>query len=214
MNRSWSGAGRARRRNDAAELELHLDAMRALGRAAYCRDPHSMTDAIEWAAAHVTEAMDVAAATRLLDRARALQAHGSSPELGGRLQALRAIVARDLGSVSELARAAGEELRFGDPLIAMTTDDDREPAAGAGSRTRSSCSASRRRPASPRSSGRDSGCWRSWPPDWTARAATRRRSAHARGHPSWCASAIAELRDPAPAAALTNGGRAALAATS
>ena len=86
-------AGRARRRNDAAELELHLDAMRALGRAAYCRDPHSMTDAIEWAAAHVTEAMDVAAATRLLDRARALQAHGSSPEpSGGGLQALRAIV--------------------------------------------------------------------------------------------------------------------------
>ena len=86
-------AGRARRRNDAAELELHLDAMRALGRAAYCRDPHSMTDAIEWAAAHVTEAMDVAAATRLLDRARALQAHGSPAEpSGGGLQALRAIV--------------------------------------------------------------------------------------------------------------------------
>jgi hypothetical protein len=86
-------AGRARRRNDAAELELHLDAMRALGRAAYCRDPHSMTDAIEWAAAHVTEAMDVAAATRLLDRARALQGHGSPVEpAGGGLQVLRAIV--------------------------------------------------------------------------------------------------------------------------
>ena len=87
-------AGRARRRNDAAELELHLDAMRALGRAAYCRDPRSMADAIDWAAAHVTEAMDVAAATRLLDRARALQAHGSPAEqAGGGLRALRAIVA-------------------------------------------------------------------------------------------------------------------------
>ena len=54
----------------------------------------------------------------------------------------------------------------------------------------------RRRP-SPRSSGRGSGCWRSWPRSWRARAATRRRSARASGRPSWCASAIAELRDPA-----------------
>jgi len=81
-------AGLARRRNNAAELELHLDAMRSLGRAAYCRDPRSMADAIDWAAAHVTEAMDVAAASNLLDRARALQAQGQGP--GG---ALRAIVA-------------------------------------------------------------------------------------------------------------------------
>jgi len=86
-------AGRARRRNDAAELELHLDAMRALGRAAYCRDPRSMADAIDWAAAHVTEAMDVAAATRLLDRARTLQERESpAAQSGGGLQALRAIV--------------------------------------------------------------------------------------------------------------------------
>src|SRR6185436_14629573 len=47
-------AGAARKRNDAADLELHLDAMRALGRAAYVRDPRSMADAIDWAAAHVT----------------------------------------------------------------------------------------------------------------------------------------------------------------
>jgi molecular chaperone DnaK len=87
-------AARARRRNDASELELHLDAMRALGRAAYCRDPRSMIDAIDWAAAHVTEAMDVTAATRLLDRARALQSHEAPAEqVAGGLQALRAIVA-------------------------------------------------------------------------------------------------------------------------
>jgi molecular chaperone DnaK len=87
-------AGRARKRNAAAELELHLDAMRSLGRAAYCRDPHAMSDAIDWAAAHVTEAMDVAAASSLLDRARALRARipGADHD-GGGLRALRAIVA-------------------------------------------------------------------------------------------------------------------------
>jgi molecular chaperone DnaK len=86
-------AGRARKRNNVAELELHLDAMRALGRAAYCRDPRSMADAIDWAAAHVTEAMDVAAAARLLDRARALQAQNPvADHAGGGVWALRAIV--------------------------------------------------------------------------------------------------------------------------
>jgi molecular chaperone DnaK len=69
-----AAAAQARKRSDAAELELHLDAMRSLGRAAYCRDPRAISDAIDWAAAHVTEAMDVAAASSLLDRARALQA--------------------------------------------------------------------------------------------------------------------------------------------
>ena len=87
-------AGAARTRNDAADLELHLDAMRALGRAAYCRDPRSMADAIDWAAAHVTEAMDVAAAASLLDRARVLQAQNPAADVaGGGLRALRAIVA-------------------------------------------------------------------------------------------------------------------------
>ena len=87
-------AGAARTRNDAADLELHLDAMRALGRAAYVRDPRSMADAIDWAAAHVTEAMDVAAAASLLDRARVLQAQNPAADVaGGGLRALRAIVA-------------------------------------------------------------------------------------------------------------------------
>jgi molecular chaperone DnaK len=87
-------AGVARKRNNVGEIELHLDAMRSLGRAAYCRDPRSMTDAIDWAAAHVTEAMDVAAASSLLDRARALQAQGPlADHTGGGLRTLRAIVA-------------------------------------------------------------------------------------------------------------------------
>jgi molecular chaperone DnaK len=90
-----AAAALARQRNDATALELHLDAMRVLGRAAYCRDPRSMLDAIDWAAAHVTEAMDVAAAARLLDRARALQAREGLTDAapGGGLGALRALVA-------------------------------------------------------------------------------------------------------------------------
>ncbi|HEY7375864.1 MAG TPA: Hsp70 family protein [Polyangia bacterium] len=94
-------AGLARQRNSVAELELHLDAMRVLGRAAYCRDPRSMSDAIDWAAAHVTEALDVTAAASLLDRARALQAQGapqaqgmtSVDPAGNAQRALRALVA-------------------------------------------------------------------------------------------------------------------------
>ena len=43
--RSWRRRRRARRRSDAAELELHLEAMRSIGRAAYCRDPRAMADA-------------------------------------------------------------------------------------------------------------------------------------------------------------------------
>jgi len=86
-----AAAGAARKRNDAAELELHLDAMRSLGRAAYCRDPRAISDAIDWAAAHVTEALDVGAASSLLDRARALQAQAQGT-LGGP-GALRALVA-------------------------------------------------------------------------------------------------------------------------
>jgi molecular chaperone DnaK len=87
-------ANLARKRNNVAELELHLDAMRALGRAAYSRDPHAMADAIDWAAAHVTEAMDVAAVARLLDRARVLQSQGVAVDpAGGGLRALRAVVA-------------------------------------------------------------------------------------------------------------------------
>jgi hypothetical protein len=103
-----AAAGLARKRNAAAELELHLDAMRSLGRAAYCRDPYAMADAIDWAAAHVTEAMDVAAASSLLDRARALQAQSppGDPGMGG-LPALRAIVAeiRELFPTSPELRA-------------------------------------------------------------------------------------------------------------
>jgi hypothetical protein len=54
-----------------------------------------MSDAIDWAAAHVTEALDVTAAASLLDRARALQAHGitAADPAGNGLRALRALVA-------------------------------------------------------------------------------------------------------------------------
>ena len=50
-----------------------------------------MEDALAWAAAHVTEAVDVARATSLLDRARVMQA----PSRGAPSQSsLRALVAQ------------------------------------------------------------------------------------------------------------------------
>ena len=84
-------ASAARRRRDAAELELHLEAMRSIGRASYCRDPRAMDDALAWAAAHVTEAVDVVRATSLLDRARVIQTQHA--ELASQ-SSLRALVAQ------------------------------------------------------------------------------------------------------------------------
>ena len=102
-------ASSARRRRDAAELELHLEAMRSIGRASYCRDPRAMDDALAWAAAHVTEAVDVARATSLLDRARVIQTQHA--EMAQSVVAARAGRA-DLGPVPEQPRAAAPELRF------------------------------------------------------------------------------------------------------
>lgn len=81
-------ASAARRRRDAPELEMHLEAMRSIGRASYCRDPSAMDDALAWAAAHVTEAVDVPRATSLLDKARALHAQGAENASQSSLRAL------------------------------------------------------------------------------------------------------------------------------
>jgi molecular chaperone DnaK len=77
----------AQKTRDAAELERQLEAMRSLGRASYCRDPRSLANELEWATAHVTQAMDVAAAQQLVERARAAEAEGNRA-------ALHALVAR------------------------------------------------------------------------------------------------------------------------
>jgi molecular chaperone DnaK len=77
----------AQKARDAAALERQLEAMRSLGRASYCRDPRSLGDQLEWATAHVTQALDVAAAQQLVERARAAEAEGNRA-------ALHAVLAR------------------------------------------------------------------------------------------------------------------------
>jgi len=71
----------AKQRRDAGELERQLEALRSIGKASYCRDPQSLSHELEWVAAHLTQAMDVARATALCDQARAAQAAGNRPAL-------------------------------------------------------------------------------------------------------------------------------------
>jgi len=67
----------AKHRHDAAELERQLDAMRSIGKASYCRDPQSLGNELEWVGAHLTQAIDVARANLLVERARAAQTSGN-----------------------------------------------------------------------------------------------------------------------------------------
>jgi len=70
-----TGAEKAR---NAYELERHLEAMRAVGRAAYCRNPRTLTSELEYVASHVTEATDVVRANHLIERARSADADGNA----------------------------------------------------------------------------------------------------------------------------------------
>jgi molecular chaperone DnaK len=78
----------AERRRDGGELERQLEALRAVARAAHCRNPQSLREELEWAAANVTDALDVARAHELVARARAA-AEGAT---AGGTHALRAIM--------------------------------------------------------------------------------------------------------------------------
>jgi molecular chaperone DnaK len=71
----------AKHRHDAAELERQLDALRSIGKASYCRDPQSLSNELEWVGAHLTQAIDVARANLLVERARAAQAAGNRTAL-------------------------------------------------------------------------------------------------------------------------------------
>jgi molecular chaperone DnaK len=67
----------AQKRRDFADLERQLEAVRAIGRASYTRNPESMTSELEWLASHVTQAMDVPRAQALVERARAVDRTGA-----------------------------------------------------------------------------------------------------------------------------------------
>lgn len=86
FDQALAAAGAAQRARNAVELERHLEAMRAIGKASYCRDPRSLSRELEWVAANVTQAVDVARASEILERARAADA-------GGNRAASRAVLA-------------------------------------------------------------------------------------------------------------------------
>lgn len=67
----------AEKARNTHELERHLEAMRAIGRASYCRNPRALETELDWVTAHVTEAGDVARANGLVERARAARSEGN-----------------------------------------------------------------------------------------------------------------------------------------
>jgi molecular chaperone DnaK len=81
FDEALEGSVAAKRARNAADLERHLEAMRSIGKASYCRDPQSLASELEWIVAHITQAMDVARAHQLLERARAAQAEGNRTAL-------------------------------------------------------------------------------------------------------------------------------------
>jgi molecular chaperone DnaK len=81
-------AASAQKRRDLAQLEAHLDAVRSIGKASYCRNPESLSTELDWVAAHVTEAVDVPRAHLLIGRARAAESAGSVPAARALLTAI------------------------------------------------------------------------------------------------------------------------------
>ena len=120
----------AERRRDTGELERQLEALRALARAAHCRNPQSLREELEWAAANVTEALDVARAHELVARARAA-AETSTP---GGTHALRAV-----GELWQLFPSSPEQQRESESGV---SDDP----SGPGGRARESAPPAPREP--------------------------------------------------------------------
>jgi molecular chaperone DnaK len=66
----------AQKARNASELERHLEALRSIGKASYCRDPQTLSHELAWVGTNVTMAMDVARAQHLIERARVAEAAG------------------------------------------------------------------------------------------------------------------------------------------
>ena len=71
----------AEKARNAPELERQLEAMRAIGRASYCRNPRALESELDWVAAHVADAGDVARANHLVERARVARNEGNQVTL-------------------------------------------------------------------------------------------------------------------------------------
>jgi molecular chaperone DnaK len=71
FDQALQAATQARAARNAADLERELQAMHAIGKASYCRNPQSMSNELDWLSAHVVEAVDVTLANRLVEQTRA-----------------------------------------------------------------------------------------------------------------------------------------------
>ena len=78
FDQALQAATQARSARHAPDLERQLQAMHAIGKAAYCRNPQSLANELDYLAANVTQALDVAKANQLVERARAASTSGDT----------------------------------------------------------------------------------------------------------------------------------------
>ena len=77
FDQALQAAAAAEKARNLFDLERHMDAMRAIGRASYCRNPRTLESELEWAESHVTEAVDVTRAHHLIVRASTARTEGN-----------------------------------------------------------------------------------------------------------------------------------------
>jgi molecular chaperone DnaK len=108
FDQTLQAAAVARAAHNAAELERQLHAMHALGKASYCRNPQSSTNELDWLSSHVVEAVNVAEANRLLERAHVAQQRDDHFGVRGLLSQLWALFPN---SVEERQKSFGSGVR-------------------------------------------------------------------------------------------------------
>jgi molecular chaperone DnaK len=91
FEQTLQAAAHARAMRNAPDLERQLHAMHALGKASYCRNPQSSSSELDWLSSHVVEAVNVAEANRLLERARVAQQRDDHFGIRGLLSELWAL---------------------------------------------------------------------------------------------------------------------------
>jgi molecular chaperone DnaK len=108
FDQALQGSLAAQKTRNPAELERAIAALRSVGKASYARDPKSLGNDLEWAAAHVTEAADVVLANQLVDQARAAQAQEDRAALTALLARLGELFPH---SVAQQERSFGSGVR-------------------------------------------------------------------------------------------------------
>jgi molecular chaperone DnaK len=108
FDQALQAATQARAVRNAGDLERHLQAMHALGKASYCRNPQSMSNELDWLSAHVVEALNVTQANQLIEHARAALQRSDGFGMRGLLAQLWALFP---SSVEQQAKSFGSGIR-------------------------------------------------------------------------------------------------------